>query len=53
MVVIKSTFPMLGFLVSDKRHEWSIQVRNSLDTRPSLLLASRVAALSGKGGAVS
>lgn len=23
MVVIKTTFPMLGFLVSDKRHEWN------------------------------
>lgn len=45
MVVIKTTFPMLGFLVSDKRHEWNIQVRNSLDTRPILLLASCVAAL--------
>lgn len=53
MVVIKTTFPMLGFLVSDKRHEWNIQVRNSLDTRPILLLASCVAALSGKGDAVS
>ena len=53
MVVIKITFPILGFLVSDKRHEWSIQVLNSLDTQPVLLLASHVADLSGKGDAVN
>lgn len=33
MLVIKTTFPILDFLVSDKLHEWSTQVLNTLDSR--------------------
>lgn len=50
MAIIKTTFAILDFLVSDKPYEWSIQVLNTLSTLFSLLLAFYFAA--GKGGVI-